>query len=54
MFEEPLEAFVSGNLGTAQAVLERDDALDSLRGQTFRRLVDVMTSDPPACPRRSS
>jgi phosphate transport system protein len=50
MFEEALEAFVSGNLGTAQAVLERDDALDSLRGQTFRRLVDVMTGDKPVVP----
>jgi phosphate transport system protein len=45
MFEEALDACVSGNLGAAQAVLERDDILDTLRGQTFRRLVDVMTSD---------
>ena len=32
MFQEALNAFVSGNLGLAQAVLERDDALDTLRG----------------------
>ena len=47
MLENALQAFVSGNLGVAQAVLERDDALDSLRGQVFRRLVDVMTKNPP-------
>jgi phosphate transport system protein len=50
MFEEALRAFVSDSLGTAQAVLERDDALDTLRGQTFRRLVDVMTSHPASVP----
>lgn len=50
MFQEALAAFVSGNLGTAQAVLERDDALDSLRAQTFRRLVDVMTHQPERVP----
>ena len=42
MLENALQAFVSSNLGVAQAVLERDDALDSLRGQAFRHLVDVM------------
>ncbi len=50
MFHEALDAFVSGSLGTAQAVLERDDALDSLRGQTFRRLVEVMTNHAPIVP----
>src|SRR5262247_2287273 len=45
MLENALQAFVSGNLGVAQAVLERDDALDSLRGQAFRRLVEVMIKD---------
>jgi phosphate transport system protein len=48
MLREALDAFVTGNLGIAQAVLERDDALDSLRVQTFRRLVDVMTADSSA------
>ena len=50
MFQEALGAFVSGSLGTAQAVFERDDALDSLRAQTFRRLVDVMTTDSVRVP----
>jgi phosphate transport system protein len=50
MFQESLNAFVSGNLGLAQAVLERDDALDTLRAQTFRRLVDVMTDAPSSVP----
>jgi phosphate transport system protein len=44
MLESALQAFVSGNLGLAQSVLERDDALDSLRAQAYRRLVDVMTN----------
>jgi phosphate transport system protein len=46
MLENALQAFVSGNLGVAQAVLERDDALDSLRGQAYRRLVEVMIKSP--------
>jgi phosphate transport system protein len=46
MLENALQAFVAGNLGVAQAVLERDDALDSLRGQAYRRLVDVMIGNP--------
>src|SRR5262245_26767017 len=45
MLENALQAFVSGNLGVAQAVLERDDTLDSLRGQAFRRLVEVMIAN---------
>ena len=45
MLENALQAFIAGNLGVAQAVLERDDALDSLRGQAFRRLVEVMISN---------
>ena len=43
MLENALQAFVSGSLGLAQSVLERDDALDSLRAQAYRKLVDVMT-----------
>jgi phosphate transport system protein len=50
MFQESLNAFVSGNLGLAQAVLERDDALDTLRAQTFRQLVDVMTGGVSSVP----
>jgi phosphate transport system regulatory protein PhoU len=33
MLTNALQSFVSGNLGLAQSVLERDDALDSLRVQ---------------------
>jgi phosphate transport system protein len=46
MLENALQAFVSGNLGVAQAVLERDDALDSLRSQAYRHLVDIMIKNP--------
>jgi phosphate transport system protein len=48
MLQWAWEAFVHGNLGLAQSVLERDDSLDSLRDQAFRRLADTMASNP-AC-----
>lgn len=50
MLENALQAFVSGNLGLAQSVLERDDALDSLRVQAYRRLVDLMTGNGKLAP----
>jgi len=46
MLNDALQAFVTSNLGTAQAVLERDDSLDSFRDQVNRRLVDLMTHQP--------
>jgi phosphate transport system protein len=46
MLHDALQAFVTNSLGMAQAVLERDDSLDSFREQVFRRLVDVMARDP--------
>src|SRR5262245_39086340 len=46
MLADALKAFVTDNLGTAQAVLERDDALDSLRDQVNRKLVDLMRHTP--------
>ena len=48
MLQWALEAFVHGNVGLAQSVLERDDALDTLRDQAFRRLADAMARNP-AC-----
>ena len=45
-----IEAFVTGNVGVAQTVLERDDVLDTLRDQAFRRLADTMAK-VPACVR---
>jgi phosphate transport system protein len=50
MFEEALDAFVSGSLGAAQSVLERDDVLDTLRANTFRKLVDIMTHHGASVP----
>jgi phosphate transport system protein len=50
MVDSALQAFLSGSLGVAQSVLERDDALDSLRVQAYRRLVDLMTSDSKLAP----
>jgi phosphate transport system protein len=46
MLGSALQAFVAGNVGVAQAVLERDDALDSLRSQAYRHLADVMMGNP--------
>jgi phosphate transport system protein len=46
MLRDALQAFVTDSLGTAQAVLERDDMLDSFRDQVNRRLVDLMTHNP--------
>jgi phosphate transport system protein len=50
MLENALQAFVSGSIGLAESVLERDDALDSLRVQAYRHLVHVMTSDAALVP----
>ena len=46
MLGDALQAFVEDNLGTAHAVLERDDTLDSFRDQVNRRLVALMTEKP--------
>jgi phosphate transport system protein len=48
MLADALQAFVTSNLGVAQAVLERDDTLDSFREQVNRRLVARMTRTPGA------
>ena len=50
MLQWALEAFVHGNVGLAQSVLERDDALDTLRDQAFRRLADTMSKNPGVIP----
>jgi phosphate transport system protein len=50
MLQWALEAFVHGNVGLAQSVLERDDALDTLRDQAFRRLADTMARTPSLIP----
>jgi phosphate transport system protein len=46
MLQWSLDAFVTGNIGLAQSVLERDDLLDTLRDQAFRRLADTMARTP--------
>jgi phosphate transport system protein len=50
MLQWALESFVHGNVGLAQSVLERDDALDTLRDQAFRRLADTMARNPSVIP----
>jgi phosphate transport system protein len=50
MLQWAVDAFVAGNVGLAQTVLERDDSLDTLRDQAFRRLADAMARVPPCMP----
>ncbi len=46
MLQWAIDAFVTGNVGLAQTVLERDDILDTLRDQAFRKLADTMARTP--------
>jgi phosphate transport system protein len=48
MLADALQAFVTDSLGLAQAVLERDDNLDSLRDHVNRRFVELITKEPAA------
>jgi phosphate transport system protein len=50
MLQWAVDAFVAGNVGLAQTVLERDDSLDTLRDQAFRRLADAMARTPACMP----
>jgi phosphate transport system protein len=50
MLQWAVDAFVAGNVGLAQTVLERDDSLDTLRDQAFRRLADAMARTPSCMP----
>jgi phosphate transport system protein len=50
MLQWAFDAFVGGNVGLAQTVLERDDILDTLRDQAFRRLADAMAKNPACIP----
>jgi phosphate transport system protein len=50
MLHWAIDAFVTGNVGLAQSVLERDDTLDSLRDQAFRRLAATMAKAPTYVP----
>jgi phosphate transport system protein len=50
MLQWAIDAFVAGNVGLAQTVLERDDILDTLRDQAFRKLADTMARTPSCMP----
>ena len=50
MLHWAIEAFVTGNVGLAQTVLERDDTLDTLRDQAFRKLASTMAKVPACVP----
>ncbi|HTL44448.1 MAG TPA: phosphate signaling complex protein PhoU [Vicinamibacterales bacterium] len=46
MLHDALDSFVALDLQRAQAVLDRDDALDELKNQIFRELLTYMLGDP--------
>jgi phosphate transport system protein len=46
MLRDALDAFVRRDLALAQAVLDRDDHLDSLKSQVFRELLTHMMENP--------
>jgi phosphate transport system protein len=46
MLRDALDAFVGRDLALAQAVLDRDDQLDSLKSQVFRELLTHMMENP--------
>ena len=46
MLHDALDSFVALDLQRAQAVLDRDDALDELKSQIFRELLTSMLGDP--------
>jgi phosphate transport system protein len=46
MLHDALDSFVALDLRRAQAVLDRDDALDELKSQIFRELLTYMLGDP--------
>jgi phosphate transport system protein len=46
ILHDALDSFVALDLQRAQAVLDRDDALDELKNQIFRELLTYMLGDP--------
>jgi phosphate transport system protein len=46
MLHDALDAFVTRNVKTAQAVLVQDDVLDGLKNQVFRELLTYMLGEP--------
>jgi len=46
MLRDALDSYVKGDTALAQAVLDRDDELDSLKTQVFRELLTYMLQDP--------
>jgi phosphate transport system protein len=46
MLHDALDSFVALDVQGAQAVLDRDDALDELKSQLFRELLTYMLGDP--------
>jgi phosphate transport system protein len=46
MLRDALDSYVRGDMELAQAVLDEDDVLDSLKTQVFRELLTYMLQDP--------
>lgn len=51
MLRDALDAFTAGDAGGARRVIGRDDEIDAMYERLFRRLVDLMLTDPLATPR---
>jgi phosphate transport system protein len=51
MVRKSLDAFVRRDTELARAVIDEDDAVDSLRDQIFRELLTYMMADPGTIPR---
>jgi len=51
MVKDSLDAFLQGDCGLAEAVIERDDQVDHLNGQIFRELLSYMAEDRDAISR---
>lgn len=46
MLHQSLQAFLEGDAGLAQAVVERDEEVDQLYAQIFRELISFIVEDP--------
>lgn len=51
MLRDSLDAFVRGDPGLGQSVLDTDDQVDAFKDQIFRELLTYMMSDPGTIPR---
>ncbi len=51
MLHEGVRAFINADLSAAEAIVKRDDEVDSLHDQIFQELLTFMRKDPDSVPR---